>query len=133
MSLIEKIEGLLSEVKDFKAKAPEEVESFRIRILGSKGELKKLFGEFKNVPSEARKEFGEKLNELKTKAQDKINELKSSSDSAGQSDDFIDLTRPSQSAALGSRGHLFHWARCPFAHPHLVCTSSSDGVPRTSH
>jgi phenylalanyl-tRNA synthetase alpha chain len=103
MSLIEKIEGLLSEVKDFKAKAPEEVESFRIRILGSKGELKKLFGEFKNVPSEARKEFGEKLNELKTKAQDKINELKSSSDSAGQSDDFIDLTRPSQSAALGSR------------------------------
>jgi phenylalanyl-tRNA synthetase alpha chain len=103
MSLIDKVEELLKEVVDFGSSVPEEVEAFRIRILGSKGELKKLFGEFKNVPAESKKEFGEKLNLLKTKAQEKVEELKKSSSTSGAADSTIDLTRPSMTSEIGAR------------------------------
>ena len=40
---------LLKETEDFVSKNAEEVEAFRVRMLGARGELKKLFSEFKNV------------------------------------------------------------------------------------
>ena len=73
-----KIEELLKKVEEFKPKDFTEIEDFRIKILGKKGELASLFEEFKGVSADMKKELGQKINLLKNTAIDKINELKNS-------------------------------------------------------
>jgi phenylalanyl-tRNA synthetase alpha chain len=93
----EKIEHLLEEVENLKADTKERVEEYRIKWLSKKGEITTLFDDFKNVPGEMKKEFGQKLNELKTKAQEKINALKEKFENAETtSSDTTDLTLPPQ-------------------------------------
>lgn len=102
--MLDTAKSLLKEVEKFESKSKQEIESFRIRILGSKGELKKLFSEFKNVAAEERKEFGSVLNQLKDKAKDKINELRNKADSGNTEENKnIDLSRPTNLNELGSR------------------------------
>jgi phenylalanyl-tRNA synthetase alpha chain len=107
--MLEKINILLAEVEEFAAQSKEHVEEYRIKWLSKKGQVTALFDDFKAVAPEIKREVGQKLNELKVKAQDKINELKekyeASSDSELASD--IDLTLPSDpSISLGSRHPL---------------------------
>ena len=47
----------------------EALEAYRIRFLGTKGIVKNLFQEMKNVPVEKKKEFGQVLNEFKQLAE----------------------------------------------------------------
>ena len=47
--MTDKINELLRRVEEFKPKAAAEIEEFRIRILGKKGELTALMEEFKTV------------------------------------------------------------------------------------
>jgi len=101
--MLEQAKSLLEETKNFTAKSVEEVEAFRIRVLGSKGELKKLFAEFKSIPNEDKKEYGAVLNQLKEAAQDRVNELKVAlADVVSSTDDKMDLSRP-VNTELGSR------------------------------
>ena len=107
--MLEKINILLAEVEEFAAQSKEHVEEYRIKWLSKKGQVTALFDDFKAVAPEIKREVGQKLNELKVKAQDKINELKekyeASSDSELASD--IDLTSPSDpSISVGSRHPL---------------------------
>ena len=67
-----RIDDLLSEIDTFIAESKESVEEFRIKILSKKGKVTVLFDEFKNIAPELRKEVGQKLNELKNKAQEKV-------------------------------------------------------------
>ena len=53
-----------------------QVEEFRIKYLGTKGIVKAIMGEMKNVPAEKKKEFGQILNEFKKFAEAKFEELK---------------------------------------------------------
>lgn len=53
----EQITTLLNEVEQFATDSKEQIEAFRIKILGSKGVLKDLFAEFKNVPNEQKKKL----------------------------------------------------------------------------
>lgn len=96
MSMLEKIDRLLVEVEDFAAQTKEQVEEYRIKWLSKKGEISALFDDFKNVPSDVKKEVGQKLNQLKNKAQEKINGLKESFEARhGQQDAaHTDLTLP---------------------------------------
>ena len=55
------------------------MEAFRIRFLGTKGLVKNLMGEMKEVPAEQRKAFGQVLNDFKQFAETKLEELKSRS------------------------------------------------------
>lgn len=82
----EKINSLLAEVEALNAKTKEEVELYRIKWLSKKGEISALFDDFKNVPNELKKEVGQKLNLLKTSAQDKINRLKENFETTNVSD-----------------------------------------------
>jgi phenylalanyl-tRNA synthetase alpha chain len=107
--MLEKINSLLAEVEEFSAKSKEHVEEYRIKWLSKKGQITSLFDDFKTVAPEIKREVGQKLNELKIKAQDKINELKESFES--QNDLHVstqfDLTTPSDpSITLGSRHPL---------------------------
>ena len=50
--MINKIEDLLKRVEEFAPTTAAEVEEFRIKILGKKGELNALMEEFKKVAPE---------------------------------------------------------------------------------
>jgi phenylalanyl-tRNA synthetase alpha chain len=107
--MLEKIHKLLEEVESFGAQTKEQVEEYRIKWLSKKGEVTALFDDFKDVPSDLKKEVGQKLNLLKTKAQEKINHLKEKFDAEADANEKqgVDLTLPSfPTLQAGSRHPL---------------------------
>ena len=102
--MINKIDELLKRVEAFAPTTAAEVEEFRIKILGKKGELTALMDEFKSVPAEQKRELGQKINALKQAAQARINELKASLQSSTMKSESIDdMTRPGAASADGTR------------------------------
>lgn len=102
--MIEKLHQYKEELEKASAKTSEEIELLRVRFLGQKGVLKELFGVFKTVPNEHKKEFGKQLNELKNLAQEKINQLKTSTSTIEVAHGAAeDLTLPGNFKELGSR------------------------------
>jgi len=99
----EKLTTLLAEVDQFTAQKPEQVEEFRIKILGSKGVLKDLFADFKNISNEEKKEIGQLINQVKENAQAKIDEFKAAFENVSTSTDAIDLTKTPYPNEIGSR------------------------------
>ena len=98
------IDKLLKDIEEVQVKTAQEVEQLRVSLLGKKGEITKLFEEFRNVPAESKKEFGRRLNELKNAATAKIEELRQNlEDSAGASECSFDMTMPGDTFELGSR------------------------------
>ena len=103
--MTDKINDLLRRVAEFSPRTAADVEEFRIRILGKKGELNALMEEFKSVAPELKRELGQQLNKLKSAALERINALReeaqaAAADSAATLDD---PTRPGTAAALGTR------------------------------
>ncbi|MCR9227302.1 MAG: phenylalanine--tRNA ligase subunit alpha [Flavobacteriaceae bacterium] len=102
--MIDTIKEHIAEVEKFTSTSIEEIETFRIKYLGKKGLLNGFFAEFKNVPNEQKKEFGQVINQLKNTATEKVNTLKdaleSQADSAGK---YGDLTRPGEPIEIGAR------------------------------
>ena len=96
------IQNIQKEIEAFNSTNSEEVEQFRIDLLGKKGRITALFQQFREVPSDQKKEFGKQLNIIKNASQEKINLLKSNT-SASHTKKAIDLTIPSQPTNLGSR------------------------------
>ncbi|MCE3260220.1 MAG: phenylalanyl-tRNA synthetase subunit alpha [Bacteroidetes bacterium] len=105
--MLEKINKLLEEVESFGASTKEQVEEYRIKWLSKKGEVSILFEEFKTVPSDLKKEMGQKLNLLRNKAQEKINELKEKFEAQQENDtkQSIDLTLPGLPALQNGTRH----------------------------
>ncbi len=104
MKMIDKIKQHIEEAKAFNDKNKESLEQFRIKYLGSKGLLKELFNEFKNIPNDQKKDFGQVINTLKAVAEEKVRsiqeELESKEESKGI---FGDLTRAAEPVIIGSR------------------------------
>lgn len=103
--MIDKINELLRRVEEFKPKAAAELEEFRIKVLGKKGELNALMEEFKSVAPEMKRELGQQLNRLKTEATERINTLREQLQNAAEDNRTAeeDLTRPGSAEHLGSR------------------------------
>ena len=100
----EAIEQLLAQVAGLKAANAKEVEEARVRLLGKKGEITRLFEEFRTCSPDLKREFGRKLNELKQAATAKIEELKDlTASSAASEGPKEDLSMPGTPFALGSR------------------------------
>ena len=102
-ALLQKIEGYKKEIADFSSDK-DVAETFRIKYLGTKGIVKEVMGEMRNVPNEKKREFGQVLNEFKIFAESRYDELKRSTvngELAGG--DTIDLTLPGDTLPLGSR------------------------------
>ena len=74
--MIKKLEDYISRVKKFSSQDSNEIESFKIEFLGRKGVINDLFSDFKNVPSDQKKEYGQKINELKNLISKKYEDLK---------------------------------------------------------
>jgi phenylalanyl-tRNA synthetase alpha chain len=102
--MIDKIKGYIAEAEAFTTQNKEELEAFRIKFLGKKGILNEFFAEFKNVPNEQKKEFGQVINTLKNAAQDKVTQLQEALESKEEAKGIYgDLTRPGEPLSLGSR------------------------------
>lgn len=101
--MVDEIKKFILEAEEFKANSLEEVEQFRIKILGSKGLLKEYFAKFKAVPNEQKKEFGQTINQWKSIAEAKVTALKDAfEDQKTVQNQWGDLTRPSAPVELGS-------------------------------
>ena len=103
--MIDTIEKHLKDIAAFKATSSDEIETFRIKYLGKKGLLNEFFKAFKTVPGPEKKEFGQKLNQLKTAAQEKVEQLQleAQKTTASNQAQFGDLTRPGYAFPLGAR------------------------------
>ena len=103
-NLLQQIEHSKEEIKKFSTTDNNPAEIFRIQFLGTKGLIKSLMGEMKNVPAENRREMGQVLNELKLIAENRYEELKTTTyDRQQTSESTLDLTLPGESLPLGSR------------------------------
>ena len=63
--LLEQIEAYRKEIEATMVSDAQAAEQFRIKWLGTKGQIKSLMAEMKNVPVERKKEFGQVMNEFK--------------------------------------------------------------------
>jgi phenylalanyl-tRNA synthetase alpha chain len=103
MEMFEKINQLLDEIEHLSASNADEIEALRIKYLSKKGQISLLMDDFRNVPSDQKREIGMRLNELKQKAQNKIQSLKEQFSNSHNEISNIDLTRTSFPIALGAR------------------------------
>lgn len=71
----EKIEKYKSELNQARASSKGELENFRLKFISKKGVISELLDEFKNVPNDQKKDFGQALNAFKELAQQKFEEL----------------------------------------------------------
>jgi len=100
----EKINQLQEQIEAYQATNQEELEAFRLKYLSKKGEINQLFGEFKNIAKEDRKEVGRLMNDLKNAAQQKFDTLKEKLEEAEDvADEGQDLTLPVNQLELGAR------------------------------
>ena len=99
--LEEKIEAYKKEIALFNGG---DAEAFRIKYLGTKGLLKTVMGEMKNVAPDKKREAGQLLNDFKLFTESKYEALKlSPGSSAAESVTDMDLSLPGDPLAVGSR------------------------------
>lgn len=107
-SLKDSIASIREEIKESAVSNAEQLEQFRIKFLGTKGKLKSLMGEMKNVANEQKRDAGQMLNEFKQFAEERFEELKSQfqQDVNKEGDGNIDPTLPALSIETGARHPL---------------------------
>jgi len=108
----DKINQFIAEIIAFKPSDSDELETFRIKFLGTKGIIKDLFDEFKNVTTDEKRVLGKVLNEFKKLAEEKYQSLKEQFNSQlSRRDSFgansqLDLSLPGEGFESGSRHPL---------------------------
>ena len=99
--LLQQIDKLKTEIAAFNEG---DAENFRIKYLGTKGLVKMIMGEMKNVAPENKRHAGQLLNEFKLYTEAKYEELKATTNHQQQTtNNDLDLTLPGDSLPLGSR------------------------------
>jgi phenylalanyl-tRNA synthetase alpha chain len=104
--VLQQIETYKKEIDQWVIDSPENLENYRIRFLGTKGIVKGLFGEMKQIPVESKKAFGQVLNEFKQIAEAKYEQFKDLGDTDTAPGKGIDYTLPGNAFSLGSRHPL---------------------------
>ncbi len=101
--LFDQVAQLLKETQDTPILDKDALEAYRIKYLGSKNILKPLFAQIRNVPNERKKEFGLKLNEVKSSAETRYATVKSDLSMVQGPKHNLDLFAPAISAPVGAR------------------------------
>jgi phenylalanyl-tRNA synthetase alpha chain len=104
--MLDKLKQIREEAEAFVARTEEEIEAFRIKYLGKKGKMNEVFAQFKNVPNEQKKEFGQKINEIKTYLQSKIDDFRNDLNQKPEEASGEDLTLPGDPVKWGTRHPL---------------------------
>lgn len=103
-SLLQQLEAYKREIASASAADEKQLEEFRIKYLGTKGLVKSVMGEMKNVPADKKKEFGQILNEFKLFTEQRYEDLKLAADSGPASVGAqMDLSLPGDPIPIGSR------------------------------
>jgi phenylalanyl-tRNA synthetase alpha chain len=101
--IVQQIAAYTQEIQAFEPKTADELEQYRIKFLGTKGIVKALFGEMKQVPNERKKEFGQVLNTFKQLAEEKYAQFEQLKDGAGDTQAAMDFSLPAEPHRLGTR------------------------------
>ncbi len=104
--LLQQIELYKQEIAAMEAANTEDVEAFRIKYLGTKGLVKNVMGEMKNVPNDQKKAFGQILNDFKLFTENKFEEIKEATTNSQQATVASDLSLPGSPVAVGTRHPL---------------------------
>jgi phenylalanyl-tRNA synthetase alpha chain len=97
------IEKYKAEIKAENPSIAEGIENFRIKYLGTKGLVKTIMGEMKNVATENKKEAGQLLNEFKIFVEEKFASFNGVANNNNTKVIDLDLTLPGLPAPLGTR------------------------------
>ncbi len=101
--MIDKIKVYIEEVNSFSTNKSDELEAFKNKFLSKKnGIVTNFFNEFRNIPPESKKEFGQVLNNLKNNVEQKYASIKESIEQQADSNIDIDLSLPGENIILGS-------------------------------
>lgn len=101
--LLEKLDTYRKEILGTEPDGANAAEAYRIRFLGTKGIVKNLFQEIKNVPAEKKKEFGQILNEFKLLAESKYESLKEPINDKRSTINDMDWSLPGDPIPVGTR------------------------------
>jgi len=105
-SLQEQIHAYEQEINTFSPANAADLEQYRIKFLGTKGIVKQLSTEMKNVPPEGRKEAGLLLNAFKQLAEGRYEQFSSLKEDAGGGSTQADITLPGTEIPIGTRHPL---------------------------
>ncbi|MBK8442010.1 MAG: phenylalanine--tRNA ligase subunit alpha [Sphingobacteriales bacterium] len=100
--LLAAVHQKIAEIAQYPISDAASLEQFRIAYLGSKNELKDLFGEMRNVSPDLKKEFGQLLNTAKQNAEQRHETEKKKLASAKRQTDIPDLSLPA-AFSMGTR------------------------------
>ncbi|MGN6419076.1 MAG: phenylalanine--tRNA ligase subunit alpha [Pseudobacter sp.] len=101
--LLQQIAAYKQEIENTPTNGAESLEAYRIKFLGTKGIVKNLFAEMKNVPADQKKEFGLVLNEFKQLAEGKYDTWKEQLGGDSHTADSMDVSLPGDTLTLGTR------------------------------
>ena len=102
--MIDRIQKLIEEADSFTTNSLADLEAFRVKYLGKKGFLNGLFADFKSVPNDQKKAYGQAINTLKSTALEKVSTLKAELEANTTKTSAIgDLTRPGDPINIGGR------------------------------
>ncbi|HRI21559.1 MAG TPA: phenylalanine--tRNA ligase subunit alpha [Panacibacter sp.] len=102
--LLQQIESHKQEMAAYEAIDADAAEAFRIKYLGTKGLVRAIMGEMKNVPNDQKKQFGQLLNEFKQFAENTYETLKlQTASQQPQTTNDIDWTLPGDPFTAGTR------------------------------
>lgn len=102
----DQIQEVLEEIKAYQITGLDKAEEFRIKYLGSKGIVKQLFAQLRDVPNDQKRDVGQLLNNLRDEAQTKYETDKANVEFSAEADDSMDLSRPGDQIPVGSRHPL---------------------------
>ena len=107
---MESLKALIQEqevaIQNFKISNAAELEQYRIQFLGTKGVVKSIFSEMKNVPVEFKKDAGQLLNAFKLLAEEKFAAHAHLQQAKVAAQQEIDNTLPAASLPIGTRHPL---------------------------
>jgi phenylalanyl-tRNA synthetase alpha chain len=102
--MIDRIQKLIEEADSFTTNSLADLEAFRVKYLGKKGLLNGLFADFKSVPNDQKKAYGQAINTLKSTALEKVSTLKADLEANTTKTSAVgDLTRPGDPINIGGR------------------------------
>ncbi len=104
-AIFDKANAILAEIEAAKPADATALEQFRIKYIGTKGLVKDLMGEMKNIPNDQKRVYGQLVNTIKQSAETAYQTLKDALDNAAEASavNDLDLTAPAEPLPLGNR------------------------------
>jgi phenylalanyl-tRNA synthetase alpha chain len=98
-----KIASINIEIDQFSPAVIDDVENFRIKMLGKKGLITSLFADFRDVPADEKKEVGQLINNLKNRVSEIIDSSKLNFKNLTVKSSSLDLSIQHEPITIGTR------------------------------